>query len=250
MLGPYYVGDNPAAALVIDVTRNDTAVDLSGYDTATLTVTGPDGETVTWDAEPVVGASSITVPFPTSSPFTTAGVYTLALVLVATPTGATERVDPVGLTVLAVGASTTWATVAEVEATTGVAVGKTDLLQAQAVIDVYANRTVDAADGLTARDRGWLKRALCWQAAWQAQQYGYAGRQNATSVGQDGLSVSRGAEHHLTLAPLAARALRNLSWKGTRTTRVERVEFPRGSGVLTDFENEAADVEHGWEPMD
>jgi hypothetical protein len=145
-----------------------------------------------------------------------------------------------------------WATVAEVGDTTGVTVDSSDLAHAQAVIEVYANRTTDADDGLTTRDLGWLKRAVCWQAAWQSSQYGYAARQTAASVSQDGASVTRRSQSDQDLAPLAARALRNLSWKGSRTQRVRPLGVPRGGGLVeTDaqFMRDAFDEDDGWQAM-
>jgi hypothetical protein len=144
-----------------------------------------------------------------------------------------------------------WATTTEVADMTGVTVDATDLAQAQAVIEIYANRTYDATDGFTARDLAWLTRAVCWQAAWQSQQYGYASRQSASQVSQDGLSVQRDAGSDVTLAPLAARALKNLSWKGARTLRTPRVELPRGLSVAgANFLDEAFDESSsGWEPL-
>lgn len=143
----------------------------------------------------------------------------------------------------------TWATTTEVKDVTGVTVAAADLAQAQGVIEIYANRTTDATDGLTARDLGWLNRAVCWQAAWQSQQYGYAARESASSVSQDGQSVQRSAGSDLVLAPLAARALKNLSWKCSRTVRQPGVEVPLGYGAVVDFASEASDESHGWEPL-
>lgn len=131
-----------------------------------------------------------------------------------------------------------WATIVEVADTTGVTVDAADLAQAQDVIEVYANRTPAADSGLTTRDLVWLKKAVCWQTAWQSQQYGYAARQAGKTVSQDGSSVTRTADSDLVLAPLAARALKNLSWKGSRTKVLRPVGVPRGAG-LGQLETEA-----------
>lgn len=144
-----------------------------------------------------------------------------------------------------------WADIADVADTTGVTVDLADLAQAQSAVEIYANRTYDATGGFTARDLGWLKRAVCWQAAWQSQQYGYAARQSASSVSTDGQSVQRDAGSDVTLAPLAARALRNLSWKGARTVRTPRVELPRGlTEAGAHFLDEAFDeATAGWKAL-
>jgi hypothetical protein len=52
-----------------------------------------------------------------------------------------------------------------------------------------------------------------------------------------------------SLAPLADRALRNLSWKGKRTDRGATLgERPRGL-FLQDYSNEASDERVVWSPM-
>ena len=142
-----------------------------------------------------------------------------------------------------------WATVDEVEDTTGVTVTATDLAQAQAVIEIYANRNEDATDGLIARDIYWLQMAVCWQAAWQSQQYGYASRTYAWSHMQDGLSVMHNNQSQADLAPLAARALKNLSWKGSKTIVTRPVGQPRGGNALVDLLAEANDEALPWDRM-
>jgi hypothetical protein len=144
----------------------------------------------------------------------------------------------------------TWADVADVADTTGVTVDAADILQAQSAVEIYANRTYDATDGLTARDLAWLKRAVSWQAAWQSQQYGFAARQSASSISADGQSVERATPSDVVLAPLAARALKNLSWK-TGTRRLRRVEEPRGGALISDEQwlREASDDDGPWEAL-
>lgn len=136
-----------------------------------------------------------------------------------------------------------WVTEAEAEAITGVNVTATDVANAQGVIEVYAGRTYD--DTFLDRDLRWLKRAVAWQAAWQPQQAGYEARNNATNVEYDTVRVARDTEHSVTLAPLAARALKNLSWKsGARRARASR------TGVYgspwTNFTLESSDQFSGW----
>lgn len=145
-----------------------------------------------------------------------------------------------------------WATVTDVGDITGVSVDAATVAQAQGVIEVYANRTDDATDGFSARDLGWLKRAVCWQAAWLKDQYGYTSRQRARSTSQDGTSITRVADSDQDLAPLAARALKNLSWLGSRTTRARGIAVPRGGlGWETDaeFMRDARDSDALWEAM-
>ena len=143
-------------------------------------------------------------------------------------------------------AGATWASVGDVSAITGATVTAEQLAQAEAVVDVYSNRTPAASAEMSARDLFFMKRATCWQAAWQSRQPAYADRNSTASVAQDGLSVAYAAEWQVSLAPLAARALKNLSWKASRTLRTPRVGALRSS---RDFTNEASDESSVWMPL-
>lgn len=143
----------------------------------------------------------------------------------------------------------TWCTGAEATAITGTSVTDAQVQVAQGVIDIYSNRTAAASGVFSVRDLGWLKAATAWQAAWQPQQAGYTGRLNVFSTSQDNLFVQFRDDASQNLAPLAARALRNLSWKGKRTDRGATLgERPRGL-FLQDYSNEASDEKVVWSPM-
>lgn len=149
-------------------------------------------------------------------------------------------------------ASSTWATVDEVAGITGRTVTDVQVEQAQAVIDLYANRTVDDEDAIAARDQNWLKKAVAYQAAWMLDQPGYTSRSAVTGVNQDGDITQFTSDRSVTLAPLAMRALGNLSWKRTRTLFTEP-EFARlRSRILQPGEGipEGWDDEHPWAPME
>lgn len=141
-----------------------------------------------------------------------------------------------------------WATVEQVEAVTGVEVTAPQLAAAQSVIEIYANRTsaTDHDATLSARDANALKQAVSWQAVWQAAQAGYETRSAFRQLDQDGLRVATDAQSDVLLSPLAARALRNLSWKGTRTVKIAATTRP---APLLDFTDEGNDGRHGWEPL-
>lgn len=148
----------------------------------------------------------------------------------------------------------TWATTADVQNITGETVTEAQLLQAEAVVEIYANRsTVLDTDSLSARDLDTLKKATCWQAAWQPQQPGYTGRQDVQEMQQDGARLTLGsaprggAGHTVTLAPLAARALRNLSWKGDRSLRRRSVRYPTGTSEWVD--DPVLDQLYPWRPF-
>jgi hypothetical protein len=136
-----------------------------------------------------------------------------------------------------------WASTADVLDITGVIVIPAQLAQAQAVISVYVNRTPDADAAASARDLYWLKQAVCWQAAWLIAQVGYHARTTAKVQIQDGHHLHTEAPHQLQLAPLATRAIRNLSWVGNSVLSLAdnaRVPIPA-------FNTEPSDAFHGWE---
>lgn len=139
----------------------------------------------------------------------------------------------------------TWCSLADVLAVTGTSVTTAQLAAASAVITVYANRNPTASENLTTRDRYWLQQACAWQARWQAQQPGYDQRSAVGSVGQDTVQVGYTAEWQVTLAPLAARAMKNLSWKGSRSVAVHSSLTMRG----VDFTNEESDWYSTWYPL-
>lgn len=143
-----------------------------------------------------------------------------------------------------------WATLQQVEDVTGVEVTAPQLAAAQSVIEIYANRTSDTDHDatLSARDVNALKQAVSWQAVWQAQQAGYETRSAFRQFDQDGLRVAADAQSDIMLAPLAARALRNLSWKGSRTVTISPTTVGVGAHPdLIDYLDESNDGRHPWE---
>jgi hypothetical protein len=139
----------------------------------------------------------------------------------------------------------TWCTLDDVTAITGKTVTSEQLAAASSVITLYANRNPSSMEGLRTRDLYWLKQACAWQARWQAQQPGYDQNSVVSGTNQDTVQVAYESEWNITLAPLAARALKNLSWKGSRTIRIH------GDGVypVRDFTNEASDPYSQWYPL-
>lgn len=121
-----------------------------------------------------------------------------------------------------------WATAANVLALTGKTVTDATVAEASAVIDIYANRTQEASGGMSPRDLGWLMRACAFQAAWMPSQPGFHQRNAYQEITQDGMQIVYGKEWQVSLAPLAARALKNLSWKVSRTQRIVSVRVPTG----------------------
>lgn len=146
-----------------------------------------------------------------------------------------------------------WATVQECADITGVTVTAAQLALAQATVETYANRiqstTFDAS--CSARDLGWLKRSVAWQAAWLTEQVDFTTRSSYDELAQDNTQHVVGADSQLMLAPMAARTLKNLSWKGSRTVRIVPTSVRRGESrsvvdPLMDYTQEANDDAHAW----
>ena len=139
----------------------------------------------------------------------------------------------------------TWTTVADVATKLGKTVTTQDVLMANEIITTYANRTPAASAAMGSRDLYYLNSAANWQAVWYADQPGVETRQIAAKHSQDGVEIDYAGtsfqpkEYPAVLAPLAARALRNLSWKAMRTIRVKNIATPMNSAY--NFTNEASD---------
>lgn len=141
-----------------------------------------------------------------------------------------------------------WATLQDVGDVTGHSVTTQELAMAEAAVTIYANRTPSASASIGARDLYWLQQATCWQACWLAEQVLVEGRSVVGSLTQDGMAVNYGAEWQVTLAPLAARSLKNLSWKAARSIDVPSTL--QGVGVMRDFTLEASDDDTPWQELD
>lgn len=149
-----------------------------------------------------------------------------------------------------------WASVADVTSTTGVTVDDADVLYAQGVIETYCGRTYEGSvvnDSIRPKDMVWLKKAVAYQAVWQVQQPGYYGRHSIKEVNQDGAQViySGSSESNnsalVMLAPLAARALKNVSWMRSRTIRVKPASYEGPHLSYGDYKRN--DDHPGWRPL-
>lgn len=139
-----------------------------------------------------------------------------------------------------------WATTADVLTITAVTVTDAVTAQAQAIVEMHVNRTPDADAAAMTRDLYWLKQAVCWQAAWLKDQPGFTSRHLVERVEQDGAGFEYAGQVAVTLAPLAIRAIRNLSWIGGQ--KVLTLSCPPSVPALA-FNNEASDDAHLWEPL-
>lgn len=141
-----------------------------------------------------------------------------------------------------------FATIAQVAELTGASVdAQTRLLAAQAVemsTGLVEGTLAERVD-MTARDLYFLRLACAYQAAWLNVQPDYLTRNDVKSVSHDG-QAAQGNPDWLTLAPLARKATKRLSWRGTRSLN---------TGTLTRRERlalalqESGDDRHAWRPI-
>lgn len=255
IIGPFYVGDNPAVDLEISVTREGEDIQLDDYDTASVLVFDPSGTQIAWDADITLDDANdvVIVPFPDESPLTTQGLYTMYVQL--TNGVNTETADPVIIQVLALTNSTAWATVSDVVGITGEIVTNAQLLDAQEVIQIFSGRTTSTPrESIKPRDQSTLKKAVAWQAVWQRRQPGYKERHWIKEIVQDGTNIvyigsSEPANPAMVaLAPLAARAIKNLSWMSGNSIRFRSPDDALATGLSAE-EYRRNDEHGGWRPL-
>ncbi|MDQ0758700.1 hypothetical protein [Streptomyces canus] len=139
-----------------------------------------------------------------------------------------------------------WASAQDVITATGVTVTDQQLAQAQSDIEIFTNRIWDDTPRIRARDLYWLGRAVARQAAWLAGQFGLETRLDATQIQQDQVSTTLQGDG-LVLAPMAARALRRVSWMRSRTVHIRSAV--EGAGPLVgNALSDAADDSLVWAP--
>ena len=139
-----------------------------------------------------------------------------------------------------------WATPQQVIDTTGVSVTGQQLAQAQSDIEIFTNRIWADTERIRPRDLHWLGQAVARQAAWLAGQFGLETRLDATQIQQDQVSTSLQGDG-LVLAPMAARALRRVSWMRSRTVHI-RSAF-ESSGLVANPLTDASDDQQAWTPL-
>lgn len=256
-LGPWYPGDSPTTDLEVHVQRDGSDIDLSPYDNAEALLFGPDGAPIEWLSTPSIDDAEdvVIIPPPTSSPFAETGYYRLYVRLTATA-GGVETFFAADIRVIALGGAAGWATLSDVRSVTSQTVDDDSLYLAQDVIEIHCGRTYAgsvANASIKLKDLTWLKKAVCYQAAWQVNQPGYLNRHSIKEVNQDGAQIIYAGSSEpnnpalIMLAPLANRALKNLSWFGNRAIKFKSPNYEGDHPSYGDYKRD--DDHGGWEPM-
>lgn len=125
-----------------------------------------------------------------------------------------------------------WGTIDDTQERTGLDdVTDEELSRASAVVElvtgaIYAFTAKDQSGNtnslLNGRDTYWINAATAYLVPFMRDHVDFLTRMQASAFSQDGQSVSLGKDS-LVLPPLTQRALRRLSWRGTRTMLPSRL---------------------------
>lgn len=138
-----------------------------------------------------------------------------------------------------------WATADQALGFTGITVTAQQLLVASSLITLYSEADfAQEANTILTRDRYWLAMATSYQAVWMPSKPGLLQlRESHKDTSADGVRTSRQSDSDIMLAPLAARALRNLSWiKGRDVSYANIRRRVKGS-----FISETGDPYNVWQ---
>jgi len=118
-----------------------------------------------------------------------------------------------------------WATVEQVRNVTGKDFTEETIALASSIIDTFSGADEELPeDAISGVDRRHLRRATAWQCFFAVKPGLVEERENASTVTSDTQSITREDRADVFLHPLARRELASLSWIGTRTVLVPRVD--------------------------
>jgi hypothetical protein len=209
---------------------------LYSYVWAVPATQAPGDYTVTWNAStaasggsPLVTSTSIIVA--PSSPFLMQTWCDISLPQTLALNGPILPVDPLAWT----------------QAVTGVSVTAAQVALAQQMLNPHTNYTPELSGAnMQPQDLIWLRYALAYQAVWMTGQPGLLVRSAVTDVSQDGVAAKYVDESALTLGPLARRAIKQLSWKKSRSLRVRTPFIDDQTPLSSDPDSEANDLYERW----
>jgi hypothetical protein len=117
-----------------------------------------------------------------------------------------------------------WATAAETFTYTGITVTGAEIEQAQAIVEIFSDTTIEASDAglISSKNLRFLKMAVAYQAAWITEHPDLFTHVDVSTMLQDGLQFVTGHENAFLLAPFARRSIARLSWKRNRSIKIKR----------------------------
>lgn len=147
-------------------------------------------------------------------------------------------------------ATNSWAQADDVLAVTGETVTDAQVLRAQAIIDMFTARvySTNLQSRIGTRDQYWLKLAVVFQAAWMLSQPDLYSRLDFATIAAGSRPVELKGDT-LRIAPLAAKALKRVSWLRSRSLHV-RSPFTDGlSAISSDPDSAGNDAYEEWSPL-
>lgn len=141
-----------------------------------------------------------------------------------------------------------WAQDSDVASITGITVDDGTILAAQSIVENVCHRLFGIGK-FRARDTEWLRKAVAYQAAWMSFQPDLFFRVQASNVSGDGQSATSRTKADVYLAPLAGKAIKNLSWMKSRSLRAQ-TPFMDGARAYAPLDPALADDSNlDWGPM-
>lgn len=113
-----------------------------------------------------------------------------------------------------------WASIAETQTYTGIAVSQSQLDMAQAMVELFADVVYGQTENISVKNARLLKMAVAYQAAWMTEQPDLFTHADISTMNQDGIFFVQRNENANILAPMAKRAIMRLSWKRNRNIKV------------------------------
>ncbi|HEX8106102.1 MAG TPA: hypothetical protein VF516_00175 [Kofleriaceae bacterium] len=143
----------------------------------------------------------------------------------------------------------TWATIETVFAVTRREVSEDDLALAQSIIEDFAGTDVDFTDdsAIGTRNQRYLRKAVCWQAAWLSTHPDALDAMDVTGVSGDGVSAQHATDTAAFMAPMARRCLNRVTWRNGPI----RIRPGRRAGVVDsgDRDDAVRDDAFVWSPL-
>jgi len=145
-------------------------------------------------------------------------------------------------------ATDSWAQAADVTGVTGVTVTDAQVMQAQAVMDMFSARTYEARPRIGTRDLHWLKLATAYQCAWMLAQPDLFTRLDFQTIAMGNRPVQLRSDA-LLMGPLALKALRRCSWMRSRSVHVRSPFIDGLSPISSDPDSAGNDFYEQWQGM-
>lgn len=141
-----------------------------------------------------------------------------------------------------------WATASDVVEITQVEVDDPTIMAAQNIVESVCHRRYKQVL-MRKSDLEWLRKAVSYQAAWMSFQPDLFFRSGTSNTAGDGQSQTLNTKADTYLAPLAGRAIKNLTWMKSRGLRV-RTPFLDGDRSVGPLDAALADDSNlPWERM-